>query len=537
MKITARKSNIFTLSLMLGGVFMAPIASAQTIERELLGAAQAFDAGVIDVTSGGLDSGLWQGTSAATAAYLLKTAPYQSKNILVQQMLETVVLSAGVPPQSADAEQSEAYDTQRLASVMALSQTGGRGAALSEFIERNPKLTRAPSMRADLALAGGDIEGACSIADNLTEGRGEPNWARLRSFCHVERGETSAAELTAELLAGTGYQDPVFFGLMKNLTGASNARPSVSDLSDPLLSVMSAKASAGAGIGGAATALDSEASPSARLAAVFSAANDLRDDQITSVFSDLAYNQEDIIASSSFDLTSAKADSGPRGTAQLFQLANALGDPAGAAEAMSLILAKAEAAGVFSRYVALFEPSLSLIPAQTQSETNLALFTRAAIERGNNSALRGIYNALPEGEAKSRIALIADAMANGFTLGELGRDIEGRLEGQGSEKRRAIRDSFIAVAMGARLSGSAAVSLTGAGNGSGTAIQAGDLLALTAAAKVGSRAEVLLRSAAALDSATTLNNSSLAGLISALQEAGLGQFAGRIAAEDFLKAL
>ena len=227
MKITARKSNIFTLSLMLGGVFMAPIASAQTIERELLGAAQAFDAGVIDVTSGGLDSGLWQGTSAATAAYLLKTAPYQSKNILVQQMLETVVLSAGVPPQSADAEQSEAYDTQRLASVMALSQTGGRGAALSEFIERNPKLTRAPSMRADLALAGGDIEGACSIADNLTEGRGEPNWARLRSFCHVERGETSAAELTAELLAGTGYQDPVFFGLMKNLTGASNARPSV----------------------------------------------------------------------------------------------------------------------------------------------------------------------------------------------------------------------------------------------------------------------------------------------------------------------
>lgn len=447
------------------------------------------------------------------------------------------MLSAGVPPQSADEQIREAYDAQRLASVMALSQTGGRGAALSDFTARNPELTRAPSVRANLALASGDIAQACSIADNLSEGRSEPHWARLRSFCHIERGETSAAELTAELLAGTGYEDPEFFGLMKNLTGASKTRPVLNNASDPLLSVMAAKAGADVSGGSVKAALDSQASPAARLAAVFSAANELSDEQISSVFSELAYDQDDIIGSSSFDLASAKADNSPRGTAQLFQLATALGDSVGASEAMSLILAKAEAAGTFSRYAAFFEPGLNLIAAQTLGETDLPLFTRAAIERGNISMLRGFYTTLPDGEAKARIALIADALGNGFTLGELGRDIERRLESEGGEKRRAIRDSFIAVAMGARLSGNAAIALSGAGNGSGQALKAGDLLALSAAAKAGSRAEVLLRAAMALDESSSLDNPSLAGLISALQEAGLGHFAGRIAAEDFLKAL
>ncbi len=537
MKITARTAKALALSLMLGCAFASPTTSAQTIERGQLGAAQAFDAGVIDVNSGGLDSGLWQGTSAQTATYLLKKAPYQSQNALVQQMLEAVVLSAGVPPQSLDEPARQAYEAQRLASVMALSQTGGRADALSGFTARNPELTRAPSVRANLALASGDITQACSIADNLTQGRSEPQWARLRSFCHIERGETSAAELTAELLASTGYEDPDFFGLMKNLTGTSKARPNLNNVSDPLLNVMAAKAGADESGASVRIALDDAASPEARLKAVFSAAGEMTDEQISSVFSDLAYDQDDIIGTSSFDLASAKADNSPRGTAQLFQLATALGDSVGASKAMSLILAKAEAAGTFSRYVTYFEPSMNLIAYQTLGETNLRLFARAATERGNITMLRGFYTVLPSGEAKERIALIADALGNGFTLGELGRDIEYRLEQEGDLKRRAVRDSFIAVAMGARLSGSAAVSLSGAGNGSGAALKAGDLLALESAAKAGSRAEVLLRAAAALDSHATLNNSSLAALISALQEAGLGQFAGRIAAEDFLKAL
>ena len=144
---------------------------------------------------------------------------------------------------------------------------------------------------------------------------------------------------------------------------------------------------------------------------------------------------------------------------------------------------------------------------------------------------------MPEGQEQARIALIADALGNGFSLGELGRDIETRLESEGADKRRAVRDSFIAMAMGARLSGDASVNIMGVSKGGGQAANSGDLLALSAAATASSRAETMLRAAIILDSTDMLDNPSLAAVISALQEAGLPQFAGRVAAQDFLEAL
>ena len=90
--------------------------------------------------------------------------------------------------------------------------------------------------------------------------------------------------------------------------------------------------------------------------------------------------------------------------------------------------------------------------------------------------------------------------------------------------------------MGSRLSGNAEDVLEGVGKGSGLAIKAGDLLALGAAAKAGSRAETVLRVAVMIERGT-LDDPSLAAIIDALQTAGLPQFAGRLAAEDFAKGL
>ena len=200
------------------------------------------------------------------------------------------------------------------------------------------------------------------------------------------------------------------------------------------------------------------------------------------------------------------------------------------------MLAAAEKKDVFSRFAKLFENNLAIIPAELQAQADLKLFTQAAIERGDIGALQGFFQSTPEGPQKPRIALIADALGNGFTLGTLGEDIESRLAGEGAEKRRAIRDTFIAVAMGSRLSGNAEQALEGAGNGSGVSIKAGDLLALNAAAEAGSRAETALRTAIMIERGT-LDDPSLAAVIKSLQKAGLPQFAGRLAAEDFLKGL
>ena len=517
-----------TLFLTTVFAFVPASALAQSIETGQLGAAQAYDAGIIDARSGGLDAALWQGTSAKTAVRLMKKLPLSSNKEIVQDMIEAVVLSAGVPPEGDTSE----YDQTRLKTVMAM----GDQAALDNLATRNPEITRDPAVRTDLALAGGDVPSACQIADNITEGRGEPHWAKLRAFCHVERDEISAAELTTELLQGSGYEDASFFGLMKVLTGASKALPNTEKNSDPLLAIMASRAGEGQDKLSAETATNLEAKPEDRVKAVFEFANQLTDAQITSVFSDLAFNQDDLIGSSSFDLDSAKANIGPQGTAQIFQLANSSGDARTSLEAMTLMLNAADKKGVFSRFAKLFENNIAIIPAGMQAEADLKLYARAAIERGDIGTLQGFYQVMPEGPEKLRIALVADALGNGFTLGTLGEDIESRLAGTGAEKRRAIRDTFIASAMGSRLSGEAEEILEGVGKGSGLAIKAGDLLALSAAAKAGSRAEAVLRAAMMIERGT-LDDPSLAAVIEALQEAGLPQFAGRLAAEDFAEGL
>ena len=520
--------------LLLTTVFalLPAITYAQSIETGQLGAAQAYDAGVIDARTGGLDAALWQGTSAKTAVRLMKKLPLSSEKDIVQDMIEAVVLSAGVPPMGDSEGDTSEYDQTRLKTVMAM----GDKEALDNLAARNPEITRDPAVRTDIALAGGDVTGACQIADNITEGRGTPHWAKLRAFCHIEREEISAAELTTELLQGSGHEDADFFGLMKVLTGASKGLPSLKNSSDPLLAVMAIRAGGGANKLSAQTATDPEATPEDRIKAVFEFANQLSDAQITAAFSDLAFNQEDLVGSSSFDLESAKANIGPQGTAQIFQLANSSGDARTSVEAMALMLAAADKKNVLSRFATLFENNLAIIPAGMQAEADLKLFTRAAIERGDIGALQGFYQAMPESPQRLRIALVADALGNGFTLGTLGEDIESRLAGTGTEKRRAVRDTFIAAAMGSRLSGEAEEILEGIGNGSGIAIKAGDLLALNAAAKAGSRAETALRAAVMIERGT-LDDPSLAAVIEALQIAGLSQFAGRLAAEDFAKGL
>jgi hypothetical protein len=504
------------------------VALAQSIETGQLGAAQAFDAGVIDARNGGLDTALWQGTSAKTAVRLMNKLPLSSDKDIVQDMIEAVVLSAGVPPAGDTSE----YDQVRLKTVMAM----GDQAALSNLAARNPDITREPEVRTDLALSGGDVTAACQTADNITEGRGEPYWAKLRAFCHVERDEISAAELTAELLQRSGYENEDFFALMKILTGVSTAMPDMDKFSDPLLTAMAQRAGRGEKNISIETATDPEGPPEDRIKAVFEYANQLSDAQITAIFSDLAFNQDDLAGSSSFDLASAKANIGPQGTAQIFQLANSSGDARSSVEAMALMLKAADKKGVFSRFVRFFRNNIAIIPPSMQAETDLKLYTRAAIERGDISTLQGFYQSLPEGSQKLRMALVADALGNGFTLGTLGEDIESRLAETGAKKRRALRDTFIATAMGSRLSGDAEEALDGAGRGSGIAVKAGDLLALSAAAKASSRAETALRAAIIIDRGT-LDNPSLAAVIEALQMAGLPQFAGRLAAEDFAKGL
>lgn len=533
---------LLSAGLMSAAIFTPSYAWAQSIEVGQLGAAQAFDAGVIDFNSGGLDPALWQGTNAQMATHLLSRAPLTTTDPILKNMIRAVVLTSGVPPEGTD----DGYAKARLRSVMALNDP----AALQSLAARSPDIVADPTVRADLALAVGEVENACAMADSISEGRGTPIWARLRAFCHVQRGEVPAAELTAKLLKTSGYEDPIYFELLDRLTGASSKTEVLDVSGDPLYAAMAGAIAANSPAPLASTtgltpmqamavAKDSKASPNARLAAVFKAGKLLDDGMITQILSGVIYDGvdvNDLSAASAFTIESALGDSSGKGFAQLFALAKQGGDPAITAKAASEVLKRADEKGAFERFANLLENDIALMPAEAKAAANLKVFAKAAVLRNDIGALQGLHSALDDNApAQARIALAADALGNGFRFGDLGRDIEQRLKDD-AVRPQALRDAYIALALGSTLSTEGALAMEGARTGVGRSIPAGSKAALQAAAKASSRAETTLRAAAALEG-RKLDGPSLAAVIQALMDAQLTQFAGQIAALDYLDAL
>lgn len=536
-KLMVFRALLLSTTLLCGGA-----VAAQSIEVGQLGAAQDFDAGVIDFNSGGLDPALWQGTSAKMATHLLQKAPLTSTDPVIKDMIRAVVLTAGVPPEGTDA----GYAKARLRSVMALNDPE----ALQNLAARSPDVVADPAVRADLALAVGETDNACVMADSITEGRGTPMWARLRAFCHVKRGEIPAAELTARLLKGSDYQDKVFFELLDRLTGASSGTEVLDVSADPLYAAMAGEIAAKSPAPFAATASmtpmqamavakDAQASSNARLEAVFRADKLLDDATIVSILNGVIYDRVDVSAlagASEFTVETAKADPTGKGFAQLFALAKQGGDPALTATAAAEVLRRAEKKGAFSRFAQLLENEMAFMPAEAKAKAGLKTFAKAAVLRNDIGALQALHGALSETpSAQARIALAADALGNGFRMGDLGRDIEARLD-DSAQRSGALRDAYIALALGSTLSDSGAMALEGARRGTGRSLTAGDIAALHAAAKSSSRGETALRAAIALDG-RTLDGPSMAAVIEALMDAQLAQFAGQLAALDYLSAL
>lgn len=528
--------------LLSSALLSSSFAASQSIVVEQLGAAQAFDAGVIDFNSGGLDPALWQGTSAKMATHLLEKAPLYSKDPVIKDMIRAVVLTSGVPPEGTDA----GYGKARLRSVMALNNP----AALQNLAARSPELRADPVMRAELALALGEIDNACAMADSITEGRGTPTWARLRAFCHVKRGEIPAAELTAKLLKSTDFEDKTFFELLDRLTGASRSTATLDISGDPLYMAMASLLAANSSPSNTdialltppqamAVARDAAASPDIRLAAMFKAQEMLDDAAIVQILNGIIFDGvdvNDLAAASQFTLKEAIGSGSGKGFAQLFAIAKQGGDPAVTAEAASKLLVRADKEGAFARFAKLLETEIAFLPAAAKANADLKTFAKAAILRNDVIALQNLHGTLGSAPAtQARIALAADALGNGFRFGDLGRDIERRLKDEVT-RPQALRDAYVALALGSTLSDDGALAMEGARVGAGRSIPAGSKAALHAAAKASSRAETTLRAARIL-SGSKLDGPSLAAVIEALMDAQLTSFAGQIAALEYLEAL
>lgn len=524
--IILKHKLLFTAALL--GILVVPIAGAQTydggVDVEDMSKAQAYDVGAIDINEGALPPTLWNGTSASVATTLIEAAPSASRSAVVTDMVTRVLLSAGAPPNGEDGDKT--YVNARLSKLISL----GRSDALDAIFAREPNLARGAGgqrLKTDAALRAKDSSAACLIADGISEGRAEPYWAKLRAFCHVERGEIRAAELTMDLLQQSGHDDAAFYAALMTLTGVKQTV----ELQGPpsaLLGLMIARIEGGA-IGDDPLATFISDAPGLSRAEL--------DKRLTklSIEPSLVGGQPD---SGEFDLNTMGRDISAASWGRLYGAVKSSSDGRVIAKAATLLLSRAEEAGIFTSIAHLIAPQIETIPSAVRAEFDPKIWSRLAVREGDLYALRPLYDFIGAGDPfRARVALASDALGNGFVLGQLGEDMTSRVLAKDGAQNRAVRDVFIATALGAQLSDPVAQRLTdGNFTLSGRRAAPSQLLALESAARKGAQAETALRAAIILgnDGPHGLEADSLSRVIRALYAAGLTEFATRLAAEDFI---
>jgi hypothetical protein len=478
----------------------ASVSAYGQINIDQLNPASVYDAGVIQDSGlgGGLDSALWQGVSAKQAIRLIENIDTNATGS-ARSLIRAALLSGGVPPKAEDSFEREAYIAARLSAVLALGNVSDFDtlANQADINRANPVYTK---IFVERTLLGADTQTACAITDNVTIERKSPYWAKVRAFCHVVRGEIPAAELTADLLARSGHEDKNFFALLGKLT-KTRLEITMDGVETPLQIAMLREAQKTENISVkslplifiAKTALNEDLEQELRLAALFKTAHLMDVNQTRSLL--VGYTDT------------------PQGLAE--------------------ILKKADAQGQLLVFAHALEAQTRTVPLQNQVELNTFLFARTAVLRGDTANLRGLFQLLDADDpVRRRIAFASDALNNGFVFGELGLDLETRLAGDVGVQARAVRDSYIAVAMGANLSPEAEGVLRAA-KLKGRSLNPGALLALQAAARRGSKAEVALRAAHLIDG-EPLRADAFAALLAVFTSVGMYEQAGRLAALDIL---
>ena len=527
----------FIASTVFASALYALPAAAQ-IEVEQLGTASAYDADLLGAGELGLDSSLWQGTSAARAALLLD-AIKPEPNQAAEQLTRAALYSGGVPPQADSVSDRETYIAAKLGALL----RRGDLAAFDKLVEQMGLRRSAPAYHklfVGRALLSGQTAEACTQADAQTAERKAPYWAKLRAFCHYTREENAAAELTMDLLKRSKHKDDGFYALLDYLLfpKKTNFAPNVAQ--SPLHMAMARHIANKQQISHkalppllqAGIALDTEQDMDTRLSAFMAGAHILSPEQTREILTSFAATPVTDVDALLTTKTWSAAQWGQAYNA--LQSSSDMGVRAAYAYAM---LSRAEASGIFVPMANFLTQDISILPASLQASQDPMLFARIAVMNRDLGALRGLYEALPADDAnKPRIALAADAIGGGFMLGELGVDIETRLGGKDAGQARAVRDTYIAVALGANLSDKAEQILTAAKDPKGAAIKPANLLALRTSAARGAKAETALRSAAIIGGTqiSDLSADSFAALLFALREAGMHDFAGQLAAQDFL---
>lgn len=185
--------------------------------------------GVLEPADGGLGYGMWRGSSRRTIVSLMASLPDRQGAGVRQDLFARLLLSRAFDPASADRFGAGARGRLVADEVPFMSVRASKLLAAGYLREAERALDQADApqddpmddlgtlhIRSEIFLLTGRTRAACAIAARTRGASAEPYWARLRALCYIVAEDRGAARLSADLLAETGYQDPLFFAALAN---------------------------------------------------------------------------------------------------------------------------------------------------------------------------------------------------------------------------------------------------------------------------------------------------------------------------------
>ncbi|XDZ65431.1 hypothetical protein AB8880_10990 [Alphaproteobacteria bacterium LSUCC0684] len=168
----------------------------------------------------GLGRLMWDGSEAERVNRLYELLPRHVPAISLHERLMHVMLARSVPPEGS-VEMAEALVRNRL-DWLKDNVTGDDLAALVRQLPMTGDWMDWQTWLVYHDLLTREDEEACTIADSQAATTLEPLWHQINAFCHVIHGEVAKASFALDILEDRGVDDPIFFALMRKLTGAGN---------------------------------------------------------------------------------------------------------------------------------------------------------------------------------------------------------------------------------------------------------------------------------------------------------------------------
>lgn len=186
-------------------LFAAPVGAQ--VEVTSLAAPDYFSLGDRET---GLPADLWRGTSPAVTRDVIPQIGRKPLSPAFAGLAVRLLATGANGPE--DVGRDPEVAAARIQALLTLGDPRSAWAAAERAPAAAGNLNLAQAV-AETALIAGQEGLACRLSEQLTVGRGELYWLRLRAYCQAAAGQTDAAQLTFTL-ANEKARDPVYARLM-----------------------------------------------------------------------------------------------------------------------------------------------------------------------------------------------------------------------------------------------------------------------------------------------------------------------------------